>query len=86
MATDIRLANDTSRRVTVEDCSTSSCNHFRYTKSLAPHASAHAVDYGDGTSWWVVTSDGRRVGCLTLGIGNRQEGYVLKVSTMSHCS
>lgn len=85
MATDIRLSNDTARPVTVEDCSTSSCIHFRYTKSLAPHASTHALDYGDGTSWWVVTSGGRRIGCLTLGIGERQEGYVLKMSTLGRC-
>ena len=83
--TDIRLHNDTSRHVAVEDCSTSSCSHFRYSKSLAPHANVHALDYGDGTSWWIVTSRNRRVGCLSLGIANRVEGYVLKVSTLRRC-
>lgn len=82
---DIKLNNDTARAVVVRDCIASSCARFRYSKSLAPHRTLPARDYGDGTSWWLVTSSGRRLGCLTLGIQQRVEGYVLRLSTMRAC-
>lgn len=82
---DIKLQNDTARFVVVNDCTTQACTKFWYTKRLAPRRSVAALDYGDGTSWWVVSSHGKRLGCLTLGISNRVEGYVLRVSSLRRC-
>lgn len=83
---DIKIRNDTARAVIVRDCTTGDCHRFRYTKRLAPHKFAPALDYGDGTSWWLVRDvEGRMIGCLTLGVGQRVEDYVLRVSTIRKC-
>jgi len=84
---DIKLRNDTSRRVIVKDCTSSACDRFRYVKRLPSQTTVKALDHGDGTSWWLVlTPKGSRLGCLSLGIDKRVEGYVLDVSTVARCS
>lgn len=83
----LKLRNDTSRTVTVKDCTTSACDRFRYAKRLPAQTTVKALDHGDGTSWWLVlTPKGTRLGCLSLGINKRVEGYTLDVSTLSTCS
>jgi hypothetical protein len=84
-AWDIKLQNDTARAVVIGDCETRACARFRYIKRLAPRASASALDYGDGTSWWLVSASGRRIGCLTLGVSSRVEGVVVRVSDLQPC-
>jgi hypothetical protein len=82
----ITIRNDTRRFVIVSDCKTSACSLFRYAKHLSPGATARASDYGDGTSWWRVTNrSGERLGCLTLGLSKRVEGYTLLVSSLTAC-
>jgi hypothetical protein len=83
---DVTLRNDTGRMVVVKYCSTNACDHFKYTRRLAPRRSAAAFDYGDGASWWVVL-DGRRkrLGCLKLDRSQRVEGYVLRTSNLTEC-
>ncbi len=82
----IALRNDTTTAVVVRDCRTSACDRFRYVKYLPPGVSVTAHDYGDGTSWWLVTNgNGDRLGCLTLGIGDRVGGNTLKVSSLTDC-
>lgn len=82
----IELRNDTSRFVVVRDCKTSACGAFRYVKRLSSGATVRALDYGDGTSWWLVTArSGRKLGCLTLGISKRVDGYTLSVSSLVTC-
>jgi hypothetical protein len=84
---DIKLRNDTSRTVSVKNCTTSACDRFRYVKRLPAHTTVKALDHGDGTSWWLVlTPKGARLGCLSLGMSKRVDGYVLDVSTLSTCS
>lgn len=84
--TEITIRNDTSRFVVVKDCRSDACDNYRYTRRLAPHAAASAHDYGDGTSWWLVGNrSGKVLGCLELGIGQRQEGYTLKLSELQQC-
>jgi len=85
-AWDVTLRNDTGRMVVVKYCSTDACDHFTYTRRLAPHRSAAALDYGDGASWWVVL-DGRhkRLGCLKLDRSQRVEGYVLRTLNLTEC-
>jgi hypothetical protein len=82
----VTLRNDTGRTAVVKYCSTNACDHFKYTRRLAPRRSAAALDYGDGDSWWVVL-DGRRkrLGCLKLDRSRRVEGYVLRTSNLTEC-
>jgi hypothetical protein len=82
----VTLRNDTGRLAVVKYCSTNACERFKYTRRLAPRRSAAALDYGDGTSWWVVL-DGRRkrLGCLKLDRSRRVEGYVLRTSNLTEC-
>jgi hypothetical protein len=83
---DIKLKNDSPQFLIVKDCASSSCASFRYIARLAPGETVSAHDYGDGTSRWIVTSrDGRRLGCLMLGISKRVDGYVLRTSTTAPC-
>jgi hypothetical protein len=82
----IRIRNDTVRRVIVNDCRTSACRAFRYSKAVSPGVTVAALDYGDGTSWWLVLAENhRRLGCLTLGVSKRVGGYVLRLSTLGRC-
>jgi hypothetical protein len=82
----IKLRNDTRRFVIVRDCKTSACGAFRYVKQLSSGTTVRALDYGDGTSWWLVTApSGRNLGCLTLGISKRVDGYTLSVSSVVKC-
>jgi hypothetical protein len=82
----IKIRNNTSRFVTVRDCKTSACGAFRYVRQLSSGATVRALDYGDGTSWWLVTArSGRNLGCLTLGISKRVDGYTLSVSSLVKC-
>ena len=84
---DIRLHNDSTQFLVVRDCASSTCATFRYVKRLPPGKTVNALDYGDGNSRWVVTGpNGRRLGCLTLGIDKRVEGYVLRTSAASPCA
>lgn len=84
--TDISLRNDTAHAVVVKSCTSPQCDHFRYVRRVDQGHSAPATDYGDATSWWLVaTSRGAVLGCLSLGIGQRQEGYVLRISTLRTC-
>jgi hypothetical protein len=84
--TDIQIRNDTTQAVLVKDCFTGSCDRFRYSRTLPPGATAAGTDQGDGTTWWLVLSrSGKRLGCLTLGINKRVEGYVLHVSSYATC-
>jgi hypothetical protein len=82
----IKLRSDTGRVVVVKECKTSACGVFRYVEQLSTGATARALDYGDGTSWWLVTArSGRNLGCLTLGISKRVDGYTLSVSSLVKC-
>ena|ERR1700730_2871260 len=83
---DLTLRNDAGRTAVVKYCSTNACDHFKYTRRLAPRGSAAVFDYSDGTSWWVVL-DGRRkrLGCLKLDRSQRVEGYVLRTSNLTEC-
>jgi hypothetical protein len=84
--TDIQIRNDTRQAVLVKDCFTGSCDRFRYSRALPPGGTAAGTDQGDGTTWWLVLSrSGKRLGCLTLGINKRVEGYVLHVSSYATC-
>jgi hypothetical protein len=80
----IKLRNDSTHLLVVKDCANSACATFRYVKRLAPGKTFSALDYGDGNSRWVVMGqNGRRLGCLTLGIDKRVDGYVLQTSAMT---
>jgi hypothetical protein len=83
---DVTLRNDAGGTAVVKYCTTNACDHFKYTRRLAPRRSAAALDYGDGASWWVVL-DGRRkrLGCLKLDRSRRVEGYVLRTSNLTEC-
>jgi hypothetical protein len=82
----VTLRNDTGRTAVVKYCSTDACDHFKYTRRLAPRRSAAALDYGDGASWWVVLDARRKqLGCLKLDRSRRVEGYVLRTSNLTEC-
>lgn len=84
--TDLTLRNDTSQAVVVKDCLASSCTAFRYSKRISPGASAAATDHGDGRSWWLVLDqNGNRLGCLTLDLTQRVEGYTLRLTGIVTC-
>lgn len=84
---DIKLRNDTTQFLVVKDCASSTCATFRYVKRLPPGATVSALDYGDGNSRWVVMrQNGHRLGCLTLGISKRADGYVIRTSAITSCS
>lgn len=83
---DITIRNDTRRAVVVRDCLTERCQRFRYTRRIRPGRSKPAFDFGDGDSWWTVSTVRRqRLGCLLLTIRHRAAAYVLKVSDLRAC-
>jgi hypothetical protein len=81
----IFLQNDTPDAVVVKDCTDGTCSRFRYVKRIPPETKVAATDHGDGTSWWLVESGGRLVGCLTLNLTDRVGGNVLRLSDMVAC-
>jgi hypothetical protein len=83
---DVTLRNDTGRVVVFRYCSTKICDRFKYTRRVLPRRSAAALDYGDGTSGWIVLDGrGKRLGCLKLDRSQRVEGYVLRTSSLTEC-